>query len=127
MKVAQVRRVQRDPACSAGHWRQRETPGVKKIYVGNLSFSATEEALRSLFAKYGTVGRVNIVTERESGEPRGFAFVEMEDDAEAVKAINALNGTDVEGRTLTVNEARPKTEKTREDRPGGSGFRRRRW
>jgi cold-inducible RNA-binding protein len=98
---------------------------VKKIFVGNLSFSATEASLRSLFEKYGTVERVNIVTDRETGEPRGFAFVEMGDDAVAVKAINALNGTNLEGRTLNVNEARPKTDRPRENRPGGCYERRR--
>lgn len=81
---------------------------MKKIFVGNLSFSVTEAALRSLFEAYGSVASVNIVTDRDSGQPRGFAFVEMTNDAEAAKAINGLNGKDVEGRTLNVNEARPK-------------------
>jgi len=95
---------------------------MKNIYVGNLSFSATEATLRSLFEKHGTVERVNIVTDRETGQPRGFGFVEMSNDAEALKAIAALNGWDLEGRRLNVNEARPK-----EDRPGGAGFGRKRW
>jgi cold-inducible RNA-binding protein len=89
---------------------------MKKIFVGNLSFSFTEAALRSLFEAYGSVESVNIVTDRDSGQPRGFAFVEMTNDAEAAKAINGLNGKDVEGRKLNVNEARPKAE-----RPGGYG------
>ena len=97
---------------------------MKNIYVGNLSFSATEDSLRSLFAKYGTVDRVNVVTDRDTGQARGFAFVEMSNDAEAAKAINAINGMDLEGRTLSVNEARPKTDRPREGRPGGGGRRR---
>jgi RNA recognition motif-containing protein len=96
---------------------------MKKIFVGNVSFSATEEMLRSLFEKHGTVERVHIVTDRETGQPRGFGFVEMSDDAKALKAIAALNGWDLEGRRLNVNEARPK-----EDRPGSSrGFGGKRW
>jgi cold-inducible RNA-binding protein len=96
---------------------------MKNIFVGNLSFSVTEQTLRSLFEAYGAVGRVNLVTDRDTGQPRGFAFVEMTNNAEAEKAIGALNGRDVEGRTLNVNEARPK-----EDRPSrGGGFGRKRW
>jgi RNA recognition motif-containing protein len=96
---------------------------MKKIFVGNLSFSVTDAVLRSLFEKYGSVESVNIVTDRDSGQPRGFGFVEMPNDAEAAKAINGLNGKDVEGRTLNVNEARPKAE-----RPGGGGgYGRKRW
>ena len=92
------------------------------IFVGNLSFSVTEQTLRSLFEPFGAVERVNVVTDRDTGQPRGFAFVEMANDADAAKAINALNGRDVEGRTLNVNEARPKT-----DRASGGGFGRKRW
>ena len=96
---------------------------MKNIYVGNLSFSTTEDMLRSLFEKYGTVEQARIVTDRDTGQARGFGFVEMSNDAEAVKAIAALNGTDFEGRTLNVNEARPKA-----DRPGGGGgYGRKRW
>ena len=87
---------------------------MKKIFLGNLSFTATEDMVRSLFEKYGPVERVNIITKGESGRPRGFGFVEMSNDAEAVKAINALNDTDLEGRTLSVHEARLRT-----DRPTG--------
>lgn len=93
---------------------------MKKIYVGNLSFSVTEASLRSAFEKHGSVESVKIVTDRDTGQPRGFGFVEMTDDAEAQKAISALNGRDLEGRTLTVNEARPKAEGS-----GGYGGRRR--
>jgi len=95
---------------------------MKNIFVGNLSFGATEDTIRSLFEAHGTVGRVNIVTDRDTGQPRGFGFVEMANDGEGEKAIAALNGTDVDGRTLNVNEARPKTE-----RSGGGGFGRKRW
>ena len=91
---------------------------MKNIFVGNLSFPVTEQTLRSLFETYGAVGRVNLVTDRDSGQPRGFAFVEMTNNAEAEKAIGALNGRDVEGRTLNVNEARPKED--RSSRGGGS-------
>ena len=98
---------------------------MKKIFVGNLSYSATEVALRSMFEAYGAVESVHIVTDRDSGQPRGFGFVEMTNDAEAANAINGLNGKDLEGRTLNINEARPKT-----DRPGcggGGGYGRKRW
>src|SRR3974377_257439 len=97
---------------------------MKNIYVGNLVYSTTEDSLRSLFEKYGAVERVNIVTDRDTGQARGFGFVEMSNDAEAMKAINAINGMDLEGRTLSVNEARPKTDR-RSERPGGGGGRRR--
>ena len=84
---------------------------MKNIFVGNLSFGATEQAVRSLFEAYGNVDRVSIVTDRDSGQPRGFGFVEMANDNEGDKAIAALNGRDLDGRTLNVNEARPKTER----------------
>ena len=86
---------------------------MKKTFVGNLDFSATEESIRSLFVPHGTVESVNLVTDRDTGRSRGFAFVEMADGA-AGKAIAALNGTNVGGRALNVNEARPKA-----DRAGG--------
>ena len=98
---------------------------MKNIFVGNLSFGTTEVALRSMFESYGTVERVNIVTDRDSGQPRGFAFVEMAGDAEANSAINGLNGKDLDGRTLNVNEARPKTD--RAARAGGGQRMRNRW
>jgi len=97
---------------------------MKNIFVGNLSFGATEESIRSLFETHGSVGRVNIVTDRDTGQPRGFGFVEMANDAEGEKAIAALNGTDLDGRTLNVNEARPKAERSG---GGGGGFGRKRW
>ena len=96
---------------------------MKNVFVGNLSFSVTEHTLRSLFETFGAVGRVNLVTDRDTGQPRGFAFVEITNNAEAEKAIGGLNGREVEGRTLNVNEPRPK-----EDRPSrGGGFGRKRW
>jgi cold-inducible RNA-binding protein len=92
---------------------------LKNIFVGNLSFGATEDAVRSVFEQYGTVDRVNLVTDRDTGQARGFAFVEMANSAEADRAIAELNGTELNGRALNVNEARPKTERG----SGGGGFR----
>src|ERR1700685_2403554 len=92
---------------------------MKKIFVGNLSFNATEDAVRSMFAEYGTVDSVSIVTDRDTGQARGFGFVEMSNDAEAERAIAELNGRELGGRAIHVNEARPK-----EDRGGGGGGRR---
>jgi cold-inducible RNA-binding protein len=82
---------------------------MKNIFVGNVSFQTSEQQIRSLFETHGTVDRVNVVTDRDTGQARGFAFVEMSNTSEADQAIAALNGTDVDGRTLNVNEARPKT------------------
>ena len=90
---------------------------MKNIYVGNLSFGATEDAVRALFEAYGTVERVSIVTDRDTGRSKGFGFVEMSVAADADRAIAALNGKELEGRALTVNEARPKVN--------GGGSRRR--
>lgn len=81
---------------------------MKNIYVGNLSFGATEEAVRSLFEAHGAVERVSIITDRDTGQPRGFGFVEMTNDAEADRAIASVNGQELDGRALNVNEARPK-------------------
>lgn len=89
---------------------------AKNLYVGNMSFSTTEDRLREAFAQYGTVTKVQLIMDRETGRPRGFAFVEMSDGADA--AIQALNGAQLDGRALTVNEAKP-----REDRGGGGGGR----
>ncbi len=100
---------------------------MKNIFVGNLSFSATEDSIRSLFEAYGTVDRVSLVTDRDSGQPRGFGFVEMANDAEAERAIAALNGQDLGGRNITVNEARPKGERSGGGGYRGSGGRGRRW
>jgi len=84
---------------------------VKNIFVGNLNFKTSEADLRTLFESYGAVERVTILTDRDTGRSRGFAFVEMANAEEGDKAIAALNGTQLEGRTLNVNEARPKGER----------------
>ena len=81
---------------------------MKNIFVGNLDFSATDSSVRALFERYGTVDRVNLVTDRDTGRSRGFAFVEMSDASQADQAIAGLNGATFEGRALNVNEARPK-------------------
>ena len=86
---------------------------MKNIFVGNLSFGATEGSVRSLFEAYGTVDRVSIVTDRDTGQARGFGFVEMSVNADADRAINELNGKELDGRALNVNEAHPKTERGR--------------
>jgi RNA recognition motif-containing protein len=83
---------------------------MKSIFVGNLAFSATESGIRALFERYGIVDRLNLVTDRLTGQSRGFAFVEMNDSAQADQAIQALNGAQLDGRALNVNEARPKIE-----------------
>jgi len=92
------------------------------IYVGNLSFDATEEDVRQAFAEHGEVTTVNLITDRETGRPRGFGFVEMPDGQAAKAAIEALNLQRIAGRAITVNEARPRSE--RSNRGGGGG---RRW
>jgi cold-inducible RNA-binding protein len=91
---------------------------MKNLYVGNLSHSTTEAELRAAFEAHGAVDKVSIVTDRDTGRARGFAFVEMTNAGEADKAIAALNGTELGGRALTINEARPKTERPR----GGKNF-----
>lgn len=92
---------------------------MKNIFVGNLSFGATEDSVRSLFETYGAVSRVSIITDRDSGQARGFGFVEMSNPTEADQAIAQLNGTDLDGRALNVNEARPKTERSSSGGFGG--------
>jgi RNA recognition motif-containing protein len=82
---------------------------LKNIFVGNLDFGATEESIRSLFQPYGAIEKVSLVTDRDTGRSRGFAFVEMTNSGEADRAIEALNGENLGGRALNVNEARPKT------------------
>ncbi len=96
---------------------------MKNIYVGNLKFDANEDQVRALFEPYGQVDRVSIVTDRDTGQPRGFAFVEMSDDESAAKAMEALNGMSMGGRNLTVNEARPKEDRPRRSGGGGGGGR----
>jgi len=92
---------------------------MKNLYVGNLPHSTTEAELRTAFEAYGAVEKVSIVTDRDTGRARGFAFVEMTDAGEADKAIAALNGTELGGRTLAINEARPKSDRPRS---GGQRF-----
>ena len=84
---------------------------MTRIFVGNLDFGATEEAIRAIFEPIGTVESVHVVTDRDTGRSRGFAFVEMPDSAAAERAISALNGTQLGGRALNINEARPKTDR----------------
>ena len=102
---------------------------MKNLYVGNLPHSTTEPDLRNLFSPYGQIDNISIITDRDTGRSRGFAFVEMADAGEAEKAIAALNGSDMGGRALKINEAKPKTEKPRSNsgprfgRGGGGGGR----
>lgn len=112
---------------------------MKNIFVGNLSFNTNEDELRQAFEAYGQVDRVSIMTDRDTGRSRGFGFVEMASSEDGEKAIAALNGAQIGGRTINVNEARPKTERVggggggggrdRGDRGGrgGGGGRRDRW
>ena len=93
---------------------------MTSICVGNLSYDATEDDLRQAFSQYGTVSTVNIVKDRETGRPRGFAFIEMPDGKEAANAIKELNLSRISGRSITVNQARPKADRPRR----GSGHRR---
>ena len=101
---------------------------MKKIYVGNLPFSATEDEVRQLFEEYGEVMSVALISDRETGRPRGFGFVEMDDDG-ADSAISALDGSQMGGRSLKINEARPKNSGGggRFGGGGGGGGRRDRW
>ena len=98
-----------------------------KIYVGGLPFSTTEGQLEEMFAAHGTVESARVITDKFTGKSRGFGFVEMSSGGEAQKAIEALNGTDIEGRALTVNEARPQEKRSGfgDDRRGGGGRNRR--
>lgn len=95
-----------------------------KIYVGNLSFDAVESELKELFGQHGEVADVTIITDRDTGRSRGFGFVEMNDDTEGQAAIDAIDGSDVGGRTLKVNKAKPRD---RDGRGGGGGGGRNRW
>jgi cold-inducible RNA-binding protein len=90
---------------------------AKKLYVGNLSYGTTQEAVRELFEQVGEVAEVNLITDRDSGRPKGFGFVEMATEEGAQEAIRRFNGFNLDSRPLTVNEARP-----REERSGGGGF-----
>ena len=92
---------------------------MKNLFVGNMSFQTTEDQLKSLFQPLGEITRLRIITDRDTGRARGFAFVEMPNDEEATKAIAALNGKEVGGRALNVNEARPKPERSAPRRDDG--------
>jgi cold-inducible RNA-binding protein len=93
-----------------------------RIYVGNLSYQAAEDELRELFEQYGEVAEVNVVTDRETGRSRGFAFVEMPNKEEGTAAIEALDQKESQGRTLRVNEAQPRQQQDRRGGGGGGGF-----
>jgi RNA recognition motif-containing protein len=95
---------------------------VKNIFVGNLDYNITEEAVRGLFERYGAVNSARIMTDRDTGRSRGFAFVEMENETEADQAITALNGYNLDGRALNVNEARPKPDRGFGGGGGGGRF-----
>jgi len=94
---------------------------MKNLFVGNMSFQTTEGDLRTMFEPFGEITRINVMTDRDTGRARGFAFVEMVNDSEAAGAIAALNGKEVDGRALNVNEARPKTERSGPRNYGGGG------
>lgn len=96
---------------------------MTKLYVGNLPFSATDEGVRALFAPHGTVEKVSLITDRDTGRPRGFAFVEMS-NADASRAMQALNGVDFDGRALRINEAEDRGRSGGGNRGGGGGQRR---
>jgi RNA recognition motif-containing protein len=94
---------------------------MTNIYVGNLSYQATEDDIRSAFEQYGNVAAVNVIQDRETGRSRGFAFVEMDNAEEAKQAIEGINLQEIAGRKVTVNEARPKTDRPRGGGGGGRG------
>ncbi len=110
------------PVGSTGVWGQTKLDGRMNIYIGNLSFDTTDDQLRQAFEGFGEVSSVNIIKDKYTGESRGFAFVEMSDQDAATAAISGVNGQDLNGRTLNVNEARPRTERGGGgDRGGGGG------
>src|SRR5256712_5208039 len=95
----------------------------RKLYVGNLTYDVTDSALEQMFAAHGTVQSAQVIMDRDTGRSKGFGFVEMQSDQEAQAAISALNGKEIEGRALTVNEARPRPEGGRGGGGGGGGGR----
>mgnify|MGYP001478825033 CR=1 FL=1 len=99
------------------------------IYISNLNYNTTNESLRELFAEYGEVTSINIITDRDTGFSRGFGFIEMSNNKEGQKAINELNETEFEGKTINVNVARPKAERSGNgfNNHGGGGYNRRRY
>ncbi|MCC6681583.1 MAG: RNA-binding protein [Phycisphaeraceae bacterium] len=114
-KPGSIRDAREAPLSGSPHVRLSLRSFIVKIYVGNLSFTTTQDTLEGLFSNYGTVNEVAVVTDRDTGRPRGFAFVTMDDEG-AAKAITELNGKEFDGRSLNVNEAKP-----RESRSGGGG------
>jgi cold-inducible RNA-binding protein len=108
-----------------GRYRPVRCTVSKKLYVGNLSFDVTESRLQEMFAPFGTVQSAQLIMDRDTGRSKGFAFVEMGTDQEATAAIAGMNGQMIEGRALTVNEAKPKTDRPRSG--GGGGFSSRRY
>ena len=121
MRSLEPGRPGRDPAEPARHLekgRAKERELSKKLYVGNIPFTCTENELRDVFERHGAVSSVNVITDRETGRPRGFAFVEMDDASSADDAMRALDGSDLGGRTLRVNEAQDR----RGPRGGGGGY-----
>ncbi len=100
---------------------------MKKLFVGSLAWATNDDGLAAHFASCGTVASAKVVTDRESGRSRGFGFVEYENDAEADAAVEKLNNSDLDGRQITVNEARPREDKPRRDFGGGGGDRQRSW
>jgi RNA-binding proteins (RRM domain) len=95
---------------------------MKKLYVGNLSYKTNENDLRQAFERFGDVGQVSVITDRATGRSKGFAFVEMQNENEADDAINALNGAELDSRTLTVNEARPQEQRSNNGGGGRGGY-----
>ena len=118
LKVSQVRFF--------GLFQEKER-FVTQIYVGNLAYGATEDDLRQAFSEFGQVSNVSIITDRQTGRPRGFAFVEMPNAAEAQKAMESLNLKEIAGRAVTVNEARPKEDRPHKGGGGDGGRGRRSW
>jgi cold-inducible RNA-binding protein len=104
---------------NATHFRKEHL--MKNIYVGNLDYGTSEDQLRTAFEAYGQVEKVTLIRDRDTGQPRGFGFVEMSNDGEADKAIQALNGATVGARAITVNEARPRVERSGGGGGGGRG------
>ena len=99
----------------------------KKLFVGNLSWNTTDDSLNEAFSQFGEITEAKVITDRDTGRSRGFGFVEMPTDAEAQAAIEGLNGKDLKGRTLNVNQARPRTDRRGGDRGRGGGRGRRRY
>ena len=110
--------------CPFSGFKTQQGETVKKLYVGNLSFDVTENQLREMFVPFGAVQTAQIITDRDTGRSKGFAFVEMGSDQQAKAAIDGMNGKLVDGRALTVNEAKPKESRPRTGGYGGGGFRR---